>query len=259
MNAITKLEQKEVENLEKTFEQYITSKTCDALSTLFGEPIKHKINVIEEGITKFQNIKFPSDEIRMCGVRLNGKGDTHIEICYTMKLKHAKKIAAKLLCEDEVCEIDEMGTSAIQEVANILTGSFFNTMATGTGFRVDLSTPDFAQGELAPIVRVVAKDVLKAIDSVVITDTELIGENSGIKIHMIIMQDPENVRKLLSNNSESNLNKDLVEDFSDSTSIGGPSSELDSLLEQTDSNYEIGSENSELDSIVNDALKEESK
>ena len=92
----------------------------------------------------------------MCGVRLNGKGDTHIEICFTIKLKHAKKIAAKLLCEEDVYEIDEMGTSAIQEVANILTGSFFNAMASGTGFRVDLSTPDFAQGELAPIIRVVA-------------------------------------------------------------------------------------------------------
>ena len=259
MNAITKLDQNEVEKLEKTFDEYITSKTCDALSTLFSEPIKHKINVIEEGITKFQNIQFPSDEIKMCGVRLNGKGDTHIEICYTMKLKHAKKIAAKLLCEDNICEIDEMGTSAIQEVANILTGSFFNAMATGTGFRVDLSTPDFAQGELAPIVRVVAKDVLNPIDSVVVTDAELIGEKSGIKIHMIIMQDPENARKLLSNNSKSNNEKDLVENFSDSASIGGPSSELDSLLEQSDSNYDIGSENSELDSLVNAALEEESK
>ena len=90
MNAITKLDEKEVEKLEKTFDQYITDKTCDALSTLFSEPIKHRVNVIEEGITKFQNIEFPSDEIKMCGVRLNGKGDTHLEICYTMKLKHAK-------------------------------------------------------------------------------------------------------------------------------------------------------------------------
>ena len=260
MNAIVKLDQNEVEKLQKTFDEYITSKTCDALSTLFSEPIKHKINTVEQGVSKFQNIKFPSDEIKMCGVRLNGKGDTHIEICYTIKLKHAKKIAAKLLCEEDVCEIDEMGTSAIQEVANILTGSFFNAMASGTGFRVDLSTPDFAQGELAPIIRVVAKNVTNTIDSVVVTDTELMGEKSGIKIHMLIMQDPENARKLLSKNSKTTLNKELVEGFSNSTSIGGPSNELDEILEKnSSSDYDVGSENSELDSIVNDALKEESK
>ena len=242
MNTIVKLDQNEVEKLEKTFDDYITSKTCDALSTLFSEPVTHKINSIEQGVSKFQNIKFPSDEIKMCGVRLNGKGDTHIEICYTMKLKHAKKIAAKLLCEDKVSEIDEMGTSAIQEVANILTGSFFNAMASGTGFRVDLSTPDFAQGELAPIVRVVAKNVTNPIDSVVITDTELTGEKSGIKIHMIIMQDPENARKLLLKNSKDAKQIDLVEGFSESSK-----------------QFEIGDANSELDAIVDDALKEESQ
>ena len=94
MNAIVNLDQNEVEKLQKTFDEYITSKTCDALSTLFSEPIRHKINTVEQGVSKFQNIKFPSDEIKMCGVRLNGKGDTHIEICFTIKLKHAKKIAS---------------------------------------------------------------------------------------------------------------------------------------------------------------------
>ena len=154
-----------------------------------------------------------------------------------------------------------MGTSAIQEVANILTGSFFNAMASGTGFRVDLSTPDFAQGELAPIIRVVAKDVTNTVDSVVVTDTELTGEKSGIKIHMLIMQDPENARKLLSKNSKTTFNKELVEEFSNSTSIGGPSNELDEILEKnsSSSNHKLGSDNSELDSIVNDALKEESQ
>ncbi len=115
-------------------------------------------------------------------------------------------------------------------------------MASGTGFRVDLSTPDFAQGELAPIIRVVAKNVTNTIDSVVITDTELTGEKSGIKIHMIIMQDPENARKLLSKNSKTTKQKELVEEFSDSSK-----------------QYEIGENNSELDAIVDDALKEDSQ
>jgi len=206
MDTLVNLDEKEVEQLAYTFDQYITLKTCDALSILFSESISHKINV-HEGISKFQNIEFHPDEIKMCGVRLNGKGDTHIEICYTIKLKHAKKIAAKLLCQDTVSEIDEMGTSAIQEVANILTGSFFNAMAIGTGYKVELSTPDFSQGELAPIVTVVARDVAKSVDTVVIADAELFAEKSGIKIHMMIIQDPENARKLINKNSIDNYEK----------------------------------------------------
>ena len=88
----------------------------------------------------------------MCAVRLNGKGDTHIEILYTIKEKHAKKIAAKLMCVSEICQLDEMGASAIQEVANIMTGSFFNALSHGTGFRVDLSTPDYKNDELHSLV-----------------------------------------------------------------------------------------------------------
>jgi chemotaxis protein CheC len=259
MNTVVNLDAKEVKQLEYTFDQYIALKTCNALSTLFSEPISHKINV-HKGISKFQNIELPPDEIKMCGVHLNGKGDIHIEICYTMKLKHAKKIAAKLLCQDTVLEIDEMESSAIQEVANILTGSFFNAMAGSTGFRVDLSTPDFAQGEMAPIISAVAKDVSKYVDTIVVADAELFAEKSGIKIHMMMMQDTENARKLINKNSSDNAKK-LVDNFADSTSFGGLNPELDTLLEETNSsvNYGTGSDNSELDAIVNDALQEKTQ
>jgi chemotaxis protein CheC len=172
----------------------------------------------------------------MCGVRINGKGDTHIEICYTIKLKHAKKIAAKLLDEKNISEIDEMGTSAIQEVANIMTGSFFNAIAHGTGFRVELSTPDFNKGELEPLVNTSVKDLSLPVDSTVIADVQLCGKNSGIKIHMIIMQDPDNAKKLLDFNNKS---KKTINNISEN-------------LFSQDSN-------SEIDEIVDNALKEKTR
>lgn len=210
MKSITKLNSQEIEKLTTTFDEYIASKTSAALSILFSEPITHKIEVLERGISTIRELNIPKDEIMMCGVRLNGKGDTHLEICYTIKLKHAKKIAAKLLEEADISEIDEMGTSAIQEVANIMTGSFFNAIAHGTGFRVELSTPDFNKDELEPLIHTSAQDLNHPVDSAVIADVQLSGKNSGIKIHMIIIQDPDNAKKLLEFNNKSNETIDSI-------------------------------------------------
>ncbi len=210
MKSVTKLNSQEIQKLTRIIDEYIASQTSAALSVLFSEQISHKIEVLEKGITSIREIKVPKDEIMMCGVRLNGKGDTHIEICYTIKLKHAKKIATKLL-EEDISEIDEMGASAIQEVANIITGSFFNAIAHGTGFKVELSTPDFNKDELEPLIHTSAKDLHHPVDSTVIADVELSGKDSGIKIHMIIMQDPDNAKKII----EYNKSKETIDNISE--------------------------------------------
>lgn len=204
------------------------SRTSGALSTLLSEPVNHSVRILDNGISQIKNIKLEPDEIKMCAVRLNGKGDTHIEILYTIKQKYARKIAAKLLCQSEVCEIDEMGASAIQEVANIMTGSFFNALSNGTGFRVDLSTPDYKNDNLHSLIDTSVKDVINPSDDAVIADVELVGETSGAKLHMIIMQNPNDARKLLANHKSDLANQEQQD--APSYPVGGQNSELDALL-----------------------------
>lgn len=230
MNVIPVLNSEETRSLEEIFCQYITSKTSGALSTLLSEPINHNVRILDEGISNIKSIKLEPDEIKMCAVRLNGKGDTHIEILYTIKEKHAKKIAAKLMCQEEICQIDEMSASAIQEVANIMTGSFFNALSHGTGFRVDLSTPDYKSDEFHSLVDLSVKDVITPSNNAVIADVELIGESSGAKLHMIIMQNPDDARKLLASHKS------------------------DATKSQQESTYPVGGENSELDALLDDIL-----
>ena len=244
------LKPNEVKNLTKVINHYIASQTSSALSKLLSEPVKYNVMVLDKQFFNLETINLAPDEIKMCGVRLNGKGDTHIEICYAIKIKYAKKIAAKLLCQEEIDEIDEMGTSAIQEVANIMTGSFFNAMSSGTGFRVELSTPDYLQGDLATLIKNSAKDVMNLTDSAVIADAELIGEKSEIRIHMLIMQNTNNARKLLINHIE----KSHSSEFS---SISESKSELNKVDNTQPSSLTVGSENSELDALVDELLEKD--
>ena len=50
---------------------------------------------------------------------------------------------------------------------------------------------------MASLAKGSAGNILKPKKSTVIADAELIGEKSGIRIHMLIMQETINVRKLL--------------------------------------------------------------
>jgi len=245
MSTVTSLSTEETHCLQRIFDQYITSKTAVALSKLLSEQVGHNVRIFSNGTSNLTQIKLEPDEIKMCAVRLNGKGDTHIEILYTIKQKYAKKIAAKLLCQDEVCEIDEMGASAIQEVANIMTGSFFNALSKGTGFRVDLSTPDYTSDELHSLIDISAKDVSNPTDCAVIADVELVGDTSGAKLHMIIMQNAIDAKKLLDNHSDE-VRMDSVDDS------GG-------IIVDNEPSYPVGGQNSELDDLLGDILQGEGK
>jgi len=236
MDKTSNLKPKEIETFSKIINEYIASQTSSSLSTLLSEPINYKVMILDKRFFNPKNIKLSSDEYQMCGVRLGGKGDIHIEICYAIKMKYAKKIVAKLLGRKEIEEIDELGTSAIQEVANILTGSFFNALSIGTGFRVDLSTPNYLQSDLESMVNESTKNLVKPTESAIIADAELVGEKSGIRIHMIIVQNSNDARKILNQNGKKNT------------------SEFSSLL-GTES-FITGAQNSELDDLVNELQKE---
>ncbi len=226
------LKPKEVKDLTEIINEYIALQTSSSLSKLLNESIKYNVMILDKKYFNPKKIKLGSDELVMCGVRLHGKGDIHVEICYAIKMKYAKMIASKLLGKDESYEIDEMGASAIQEVANILTGSFFNAMSIGTGFRVDISTPDYLQTDLASMVNDSAKDVISPLsESAIIADAELVGEKSGIRIHMLIVQNSDDARKLLEQNSKNNFSK-LSSISSYEYKTGGANLELDELVQE---------------------------
>jgi len=206
------------------------------------------LTMLENSVNFAENTCLPFNEIKLCSVRLNGKGDLYIELLYTTKLFHGMKIASKLL-GTEVHEIDEMGTSALQEVANILTGSFFNALSENTGFRVDLSTPEFKEGELQDLLLEPICDIVSPTKDAIITDVRLCGKNTGIEIHMLIIQHPEHARKLIYREEENSKGIEY-EHSSNSNLLGTENSAIDALLSDFDSEVIPSKGNSEVDSLL---------
>ncbi|MCH7966032.1 MAG: chemotaxis protein CheC [Thaumarchaeota archaeon] len=245
------LEGTEIQKLTGAFDDFITKKTSNALSILLNEPIEHKLTMFENSVNSTENGCLPTSEIKMCSVRLNCKGDLHIELLYTTKLLDGLRIASKLIGA-EVHEIDEMGTSALQEVANILTGSFFNALSENTGFCVNLSTPVFKEGELQDLLLEPLCAVVNPTKDAIITDVCLRGKNTGIEIHMLIIQHPEHARKLISR-KEGNSKGIEYEHSSNSSLLGNKNSAIDDLLADFDHEVLSSKGNSEIDSLLNDS------
>lgn len=186
----------ELNVLEGVLDSYITQKTSIALSSLLGESVKHAVKQTHVEISKINDVNKVIKEIVACSVFLHGAGDVRLGILYTIPEQDAKKIAAKLMCTDKIDSLDDLSKSAISEVGNIMSGSFFNALADHTGLKVELSTPDFAMTSITALLEPHASEFVCPTSDMV-TEVEFIGTSSGLRLHMLIIQDYDNARKLL--------------------------------------------------------------
>ncbi len=186
----------ELNVLEGVLDSYITQKTSVALSTLLGESVTHVVKQTHVEVSKINNMDKVVKEIVACSVFLHGGGDIRLGILYTIPEQSAKEIAAKLMCIDKIDLLDDLSKSAISEVGNIMSGSFFNALADHTGLKVELSTPDFAMTSLAALLEPHASEFVCPTSDMV-TEVEFTGKDSGLLLHMLIIQDYDNAKKLL--------------------------------------------------------------
>lgn len=186
----------ELNALEGVLDSYITQKTSIALSSLLGESVKHIVKQTHIEISKIHDVNKVVKEIIACSVFLHGGGDIRLGILYTIPEQDAKQIAAKLMCLDKIDSLDDLSKSAIAEVGNIMSGSFFNALADHTGLKVELSTPDFAMTSIAALLEPHASEFVCPTSDMV-TEVEFTGKDSGLRLHMLIIQDYDNARKLM--------------------------------------------------------------
>ena len=192
----TNLNQTELCSLETILDSYVAQKTSVALSSLLGESVSHSIKRTRAKSNLADDLKNFGKELVVCSVFLYGAGDIRLGILYSIPENDAKLIAAKLTCMEKIDSLDELGKSAISEVGNIMSGSFFNALTDHTGLKVDLSTPDFSITSVSSLLEPRTGGFSCPTNGIT-TEIELQGANSGVCVHMLIIQDHDNARKLL--------------------------------------------------------------
>ncbi|MTI85985.1 MAG: chemotaxis protein CheC [Firmicutes bacterium] len=101
------------------------------------------------------------------------------------------------LPEGSTTMLDEMGQSAVQEVGNVLTGSFTSAIGMLSQLKLVTTVPVFALDMLGAILPSVMIASGRVEDKILAIENELFQSNQKVKGHFFFFADPDAVDKLL--------------------------------------------------------------
>ena len=168
-----------------------SSNAAASLSKMLGHPIK--INVPEISIKGFNDAceVLGGAEAVMVGAMLTISNGLDGMIMYLLPTEIACNLV-NILCHTDIKtyeEIDEMGFSAIQEIANIMSGTFVSAISTMTDLKIDISPPAATVDMLASIMSVPSIYFAAVSDTIMLMRTQL--ELSGKTANASIMMMPD--------------------------------------------------------------------
>lgn len=100
--------------------------------------------------------------------------------------------------EGTTTALDSMSESAVQEVGNVLTGSFINAISMMSQLKMITTVPVFAFDMLGAILTSIMIASGRMEDKVLVIENELFQENKKVRGHFFFLADPEAINRLLS-------------------------------------------------------------
>ncbi len=137
------------------------------------------------------------EEQIMAGIYLCVEGDISGSIMFLLEKKAAKHLVSKLMgMELPGEEFDEMGTSALKEIGNIITGAYLNSLSTITNLKIFPSVPDLTIDMAGAILSVPAIEFGTLGDKILLIQTQFTDE-CELDGYFILVPDLESYGKIL--------------------------------------------------------------
>lgn len=140
-------------------------------------------------------------EQMIVGLLLSLEGDVKGMIMFLLHQNFANMTLGALMGEDipEDAEMDEMAYSAIQEVANIMAGSFVNAISEMTGLTINITVPSMCVDMLGAILSVPAIHYANISDKIVFIQDEFKSQELHAPNHVLLIPDVESLGKIMTN------------------------------------------------------------
>jgi chemotaxis protein CheC len=189
----------DLQQLECILNSFIVSKTIPSLSMILEESVKYFLKKTQEIqitnldwlISNFEEMDVMSAVYVKCG------GDLNIGVLWYMLEEESMPLAVKLLGKSHLNEFDTLAMSSISEIGNILTASIVNAICDEAGYKIYSSVPGFAIESLRTLLEAMASDFGDQSDTIIVSAVEFYGADSGIKLKMLLIQDPTETKKLI--------------------------------------------------------------
>lgn len=139
-----------------------------------------------------------SEEQLMVGVFLGVEGDISGSIMFLIELKSAKVLLKKVMMgyESGLPMLDEMEASAMQEVSNIITGAYLNSLSSLTNLVIYPTPPSISIDMAAAILSVPAIEFGVLGDKILMIQTQFYDEVE-IDGYFVLIPDVDSYKKIL--------------------------------------------------------------
>ncbi|MDK2917413.1 MAG: chemotaxis protein CheC [Candidatus Petromonas sp.] len=111
-------------------------------------------------------------ETLVCATLFEIKGDIEGSIMFLLDIDSSKTLISLLMNGYETKELDDFTKSALQEIGNILSGSYVSSLSSLSGLNIKISVPSLAVDMAGAILSVPAIQFGQISDKILIIETE---------------------------------------------------------------------------------------
>jgi chemotaxis protein CheC len=169
-----------------------------ALSKMIAKRID--MDVPKVNILEFKNVAelVGGPEVEVIGIYFKVTGDITGSIMFLLDKKSAKLMTNLLMGRPEGDdELDEMDFSALQEVGNILSGSYLSSLSALTNLKLIVSVPSLAMDMAGAILSVPVILFGQVGDKVMLIETDFNEGTNHVKGNFFLIPDEESFEILL--------------------------------------------------------------
>lgn len=132
------------------------------------------------------------------GMLVRLTGDISGMMLYVIQESFAANLARSIMGKDNltIMALDEMDTSLICEVGNIMSASYVNAISSLSGMFIDISVPSLCVDMVGAILSVPAIEFSKIGDKVLFIDDSFIMGDNEVRSNMILVPELDSLNKL---------------------------------------------------------------
>jgi chemotaxis protein CheC len=160
-----------------------------ALSTMIGKKVDMQVPKVK--ILDFQEVSdiFGSADTIIVGIYFDLDGDVKGNILFALDIKSAASLIWSLMGLEVKEEFDELEKSALEEIGNIMAGSYVASLSTLTSLNIKISPPAISIDMAGAILSVPAIKYGEISDKILFIETQFIEGEKLIKGDFFLIPD----------------------------------------------------------------------
>ncbi len=171
---------------------------CTALSVLLG-------TAIDMSVPRVQLLGYEStaehlggEDKMVIGLKIEINGDLDGMMVHVVEKRFAERIINTFYAKEieNIASLDEMDSSVLNEMANITSGAYANSIASLTSLFVNIGTPAQVPGKVSDIMRLPLTEFVKPGEKVLVVDEEFTIDDEHISSNMILALESDSLEKL---------------------------------------------------------------